>query len=82
VSNGPEVVALAIDVAVSVSMAKFDELEAQSYRLRDLVDQSFLIKQEAVDILYHAALAADLVRVSGPDIIQEIIAAGFEEEPS
>jgi hypothetical protein len=76
-SNRLDTVQLSIDVACSVAMAQLDELEVQSIRLAELVDLNEIDKQKAVDMLYVAAVAADLVRVHGDDEIQSIIAAGF-----
>lgn len=76
-SNRLDPVQLGIEVAVSVAMAQLDELEAQAIRLAALVDLREIDKQQAVDLIYTAARAADLVRVHGDDHIQAIIAEGF-----
>jgi len=60
-------------------MAQFNELAEQSYRLAELVNLQEIEKQDAVDMLYVAARASDLVRVHGNDHIQAIIAEAFAQ---
>jgi hypothetical protein len=76
---------LAISAAVAIAEAPFVELENQARDLAAMVACGFLTKQAAVDVAHTAALAAfgpGMVERHGADVIQEIIAAGFEmEEP-
>jgi hypothetical protein len=81
VSNRLDRLQLAIEVGISIAMAKLDELEAQSERLAELVILNAIAKSDAVDILYTAARGADLVRVHGDDHIQEVIAESFARCP-
>jgi hypothetical protein len=76
-SNRLDSVVLAIDVADRVAMAQFNELSAQSHRLAELVDHREIDKQEAVDMLYVAAVASNLVGRHGNDEIQAVIAEAF-----
>lgn len=69
---------LAISAAVAVADAPFAELENQSLRLMEFVACGLLSKQAAVDIAYAAALGSGMVRTWGNNVVQEIIAAGFE----
>jgi hypothetical protein len=78
VNNEPDLAVLAIDVADAVACAQFEELEYQSVRLREMVDDGLLEKWRAVDMLYTAALAGGLVSRHGNDHVQEMIAYGFE----
>lgn len=73
-----DVILLAMDVACAVTMAKLVELQEQSFRLGEMVQEGILEKPRAVDMLYVAARAANLVTVHGDDCIQDIISVGFE----
>ncbi len=69
---------LAISVAIAVADAPFAELEYQAANLAELVAFGLLTKQAAVDMAYTAALGSGMVHRWGNNVVQEIIAAGFE----
>jgi hypothetical protein len=77
VNNEPDISELSRDVKRCVAVAKIAEFENQTYRVGDYVKTKLLSPAIAADLLRDVALANDLVREQGEDLIQMLIADGL-----
>jgi hypothetical protein len=66
-----------ISVRRAVAIAKLTEFENQAFRLGNYVTNELMPRPVAGDALYDVALANDLLKIHGGDVIQGIIAAGL-----
>jgi Trk K+ transport system NAD-binding subunit len=77
-SNEPHTIALSLDVKRAIATAKMAEFQRQAYRVGDIVSTGLLGHAVAADVLLDAGVSNGLVTEHGDDIIQALIAEGFE----
>jgi hypothetical protein len=81
-SYEPDLSALLFDVKRAIATAKIAEFENQAHRIGDIVSIGLLGRSVAADVLLDAAVNNGLVSEHGVDIIQALIAEGFESAAS
>jgi hypothetical protein len=77
-SNEPDIIALLLDVKRAIATAKMAEFERQAYRVGDIVSTGLLGRAVAADVLLDTAVSNGLVFEHGDDIVQALIAKGFD----
>jgi hypothetical protein len=66
----------------AISLGKLIEFEFQCERLAELVSDGVVDRVHAIDGLFDAALANNLIEIHGVDYIQWMLAAAFESVDS
>ena len=62
----------------AISLGKLIEFQFQCERLAELVEDGVVLRVDAVDTLFKAALDNNLIQIHGVDYIQQMLAAAFE----
>jgi hypothetical protein len=62
----------------AISLGKLIEFQFQCERLAELVEDGVVLRVDAVDTLFKAALDNNLIRIHGVEYIQQMLAAAFE----
>jgi hypothetical protein len=77
-NSEPDISVLLLEVERAIATSKLAEFERQAYRIGDVVSCGLLCRALAADVLFDAAVSNGLVSEHGDDIVQALIAKGFD----